>query len=247
MRNPIWNRDELILALELYFREPQARGSKTHPECAKLSALLNSLPFHREGRGDTFRNANGVGMKLSNFLRYDETYKGRGLSAGSQLEEEVWNTFAKDIPRLRATAAAIEAGAKELSDEGVRIDADQEVEAEEGRILAVVHQRRERSGKLPVQKKQRVLKEKGTLACEICSFDFAAVYGSLGDGFAECHHDKPVSSLKAGEKTKLVDLRIVCANCHRMLHRRRPWITVDALRDALVGGQHDRSAARGPI
>lgn len=69
MKNPKWARDELILALDLYFKEPHARGSKTHPEVIKLSEILNALPIH-EGMapGETFRNANGVGMKLSNLF-----------------------------------------------------------------------------------------------------------------------------------------------------------------------------------
>ena len=69
--------------------------------------------------------------------------------------------------------------------------------------------------------------------CEACGFDFEQTYGNLGKDFAECHHSKPVSELKPGEKTKLTDLRIVCANCHRMIHRVRPWKTVAQI-NALV-------------
>jgi hypothetical protein len=59
-----WTRDELILALDLYFKEPHARGSKSHPAVHELSEILNSLPIHsREIRGAVFRNPNGVGMK----------------------------------------------------------------------------------------------------------------------------------------------------------------------------------------
>ncbi len=79
-RNPDWTRDELILALDLYFREPAARGSKTHPAVIELSELLNTLPIHgRANRHEKFRNPSGVGMKLSNFLRYDSSYTGAGL------------------------------------------------------------------------------------------------------------------------------------------------------------------------
>ena len=92
MRNPKWTRDELILALDLYFKEPSARGSKTHPDVIKLSDILNALPIHEEiTPGETFRNANGVGMKLSNFLVYDPEYQGKGLERGSKLEQEVWD------------------------------------------------------------------------------------------------------------------------------------------------------------
>ena len=62
------------------------------------------------------------------------------------------------------------------------------------------------------------------------STDLSKTYGDLGEGFIECHHKVPVSELKPGAKTKLSDLAVLCANCHRMLHRRRPWLSVDELR-----------------
>ena len=49
MKNPNWTKDELILALELYFRDETSRGNKTHPEVIKLSQILNSLPIHSGG------------------------------------------------------------------------------------------------------------------------------------------------------------------------------------------------------
>jgi len=60
-----------------------------------------------------------------------------------------------------------------------------------------------------------------------------AEYGDHGDGFIECHHTKPVSELQVGEKTKLSDLALVCSNCHRMIHRKRPWLSVDGIRTLL--------------
>jgi 5-methylcytosine-specific restriction protein A len=238
MANPDWTRDELILALDLYFREPAARGSKSHPQCSNLSTLLNRLPIHAGQPHDaTFRNANGVGMKLSNFLKFDPTYTGKGLSAGSHLEEEVWKTFANDRPLLRKVAAAIAANAKELFDAGVRLgDEDEEEDsAEEGQLLLAAHKRRERNRALVTRRKIAALKATGKLACEVCTFDFHDQYGDVGRGFAECHHDVPLATLTPGQKTRSTDLRIVCANCHRMLHRSRPHLSVEALRARLKG------------
>jgi 5-methylcytosine-specific restriction protein A len=230
--NPDWSRDELILALDLYFRVPAARGSKTHPECIKLSQVLNALPIHRaQEHGETFRNANGVGMKLSNFLKYDPAYTGVGLTAGSHLEEEVWTTFSGDHAQLRKAAEAIVVGAKELSDEGIAVsDEEGDDEAEEGRILTAIHKRRERQPALVKKKKNQVFTKAGALKCEVCGFDFAVRYGEIGQGFAECHHGRAVCDLKPGDKTKLSELHIVCANCHRMLHRERPWLSVPELK-----------------
>jgi 5-methylcytosine-specific restriction enzyme A len=59
------------------------------------------------------------------------------------------------------------------------------------------------------------------------------VYGELGRGHAECHHTLPLSEAAFVRKTRLRDLAIVCANCHRMLHRGRPRISVEALRELM--------------
>lgn len=230
MRNPDWTRDELILALDLYFREPAARGSKTHPACTSLSTVLNSLPIHRgTPKGPTFRNPSGVGMKLSNFLKYDPTYFGKGLPAGSHAEEEVWDSFAHDLAKLSNTANSILAGAKELAISGIEADEEDEGSAE-GRILTRIHKMRERNSSLAKKKKKSVKDSTGLLECEVCKFDFAKNYGQLGVDFAECHHGIPISTLEPGGKTKLADLHIVCANCHRMLHRGKQWLSIDELK-----------------
>ncbi|VUF13576.1 HNH endonuclease [Methylobacterium dankookense] len=75
-----------------------------------------------------------------------------------------------------------------------------------------------------------ILNEHGALRCEACGFDFSARYGERGHGFIECHHTKPVSSLSAGERTKSQDLALLCANCHRMIHVARPWLSLSDLR-----------------
>jgi hypothetical protein len=44
---------------------------------------------------------------------------------------------------------------------------------------------------------------------------------------------RPVETLVEGATTKLEDLALVCANCHRMIHSRRPWLSVSAVRELL--------------
>jgi 5-methylcytosine-specific restriction protein A len=42
---PNWNRDELILALDLFFRANPIHTTEEHPETVKLSRVLNELPI----------------------------------------------------------------------------------------------------------------------------------------------------------------------------------------------------------
>lgn len=59
------------------------------------------------------------------------------------------------------------------------------------------------------------------LVCEVpgCGFDFEAVYGQLGEGFAEVHLLRSLSEMDGPALTTLADLAVVCANCRRMIHR----------------------------
>ena len=73
------------------------------------------------------------------------------------------------------------------------------------------------------------------LRCMACSFDFGKVYGERGAGYIEVHHLRPVSSLS--ERTRVdpkTDMAVVCANCHRMIHRRRDHIlSIEELRQII--------------
>jgi 5-methylcytosine-specific restriction protein A len=233
-RNPPWQRDELILALDLYFRLRPDTISKAHPEVAALSELLNKLPIHPD-RPDpgTFRNVNGTYMKLCNFLALDPDYRGKGLEAGGRLERVIWQEFAGDRVRLACLAEAIRkcylsvdpSGVAELAEEG---------EFPEGRVLYRLHRLRERNPALTRLAKERGMDERGRLLCAACAFDFAAVYGEVGRGFIECHHLLALADLLAERPTRLSDVALVCSNCHRMVHRRRPWLTMGNLTELIA-------------
>jgi 5-methylcytosine-specific restriction protein A len=240
-KNPTWVRDEIILALDLYFHLDPKRMSKTNPEIVSLSDLLNELPVHGAGRrNQKFRNPAGVHMKLRNFMRFDTKYSGRGLQRGGKLEEYVWKEFADDRAKLHAAAQAIKDTYKLfLSDPLTSVpDEDEEEVFPEGKILSRLHRFRERNANAVKRKKERTLAATGKLACEVCGFDFHKKYGELGYGYAECHHTTPLSLLNRESSTRLSDLAIVCANCHRMLHRSREWLTIVGLKQIIVNREH---------
>jgi hypothetical protein len=110
----------------------------------------------------------------------------------------------------------------------------------EGRRLLKLHKVRERKPQIVSRKKKAVLKATGLLLCEACEFDFAAAYGKLGKGFAECHHRLPLSDYDEEAPTRLEDLAIVCANCHRMLHRSRPMMKVEDLESLILQRRAER-------
>ena len=70
--------------------------------------------------------------------------------------------------------------------------------------------------------------------CEACDFDFEATYGSLGREYIECHHVAPLGGREQPTTSTTVrDVRMLCANCHRMVHRQRPPLLVEVLRSQL--------------
>ena len=238
LTNPDWNRDELILALDAYLQWKGMPPAKTSPEIQALSHSIGAIQGTLgTEKNPTFRNTNGVYMKLMNFRRFDPAFTSlgkAGLSRGNHLEEEVWQTFSSQPERLAHVAVTIRniVNSGEIADSTMRLE-DGMVEAIEGRIVTVLHYRRERAKHLVDRKKAQAIASDGTLSCEVCGFNFAMRYGGRGEGFIECHHTKAVETLGDGKPTRLSDLALVCANCHRMIHSKRPWLTLLELKGIL--------------
>ena len=231
-RNPKWTNDEHLLALNLYFESDGRMLDPSDEKVIELSNLLNSLPIHsQELRSEKFRNPVGVSMKLGNFRRLDPNIEGAGLQHGAVGEVTIWEKYLNNKSELKEIAEAIKDNIDVVSPPSSEDESDEEFE--EGKILTRIHKYRERKPSLTKKKKKKVLELTGILECEVCGFDFKEQYGDLGEGFAECHHTIPVSKLKKQQKTKLSDLSILCANCHRMIHRSKPMFSIVQLQELL--------------
>lgn len=228
-RTQAWLRDELILALDLYVKEGASPPSSS---LVTLSSLLRRITIESELADEpSFRSPGAVGLKLGNFMALDTP--GHGMPHGGTGDAEALREFAKDHARLSQTASAIADGIA-AGYPSPRDDVDDdpnESEAEEGRVLSGEHRWRERNAKLVKRKKEEAFKRDGRLTCEACGFDFAVAYGERGLGYVECHHTVPLHHLKTGTRTKLEDLALLCANCHRMVHARKGWLTLSELRE----------------
>ena len=97
-----------------------------------------------------------------------------------------------------------------------------------------LHRARERNSKVVALAKQRFLDKHGKLFCEVCKFDFESVYGPIGENFIEGHHTIPVSQMPLGYKTSPKEIALLCSNCHRMIHKKRPWLNMKQLQSLLV-------------
>jgi len=98
--------------------------------------------------------------------------------------------------------------------------------------MNVVKLVKERNKYLVNLAKQQWLKENnGTVSCAICSFSFDDTYGDVCKGYIEAHHILPISALTSDTIMKIKDLSPVCSNCHSVIHRYRPWLTINQLKD----------------
>ena len=232
-RNPNWSRDELIITLDFYLKHRDQIPDQSSEEITRLSGLLNRLGSQlHDVLSDNFRNANGVHMKLMNFLGLDPNNSAQGLKHASKSDREIWSELGSAPEKCDQLSRAIIAAIDELevqAENKTELD-DADFDAEEGRVVTRVHVRRERNRKIVEQKKKSIMRQQGFLKCEACGFRFDTTYGDRGSTFIECHHTKPVHEMRAGEKTKQSDLVLLCSNCHRMVHTKRPWLTLNEVR-----------------
>lgn len=77
------------------------------------------------------------------------------------------------------------------------------------------------------------------IKCHACCFDFENFYGEYGKDFIEIHHEKPVYQYNGDDIEKTItdaleNVKPICPNCHRMIHRRRKnLLTLKELRDLI--------------
>ena len=104
----------------------------------------------------------------------------------------------------------------------------------EGKEKLRTHLQRERNPKVIREAKQRFKAKHGRLFCQSCGFDFKEIYGEVGTDYIEGHHTKAVSELSEDSLTMIEDIALLCSNCHRMVHRKRPWLSMNDLKQILA-------------
>ncbi|MFD4541336.1 HNH endonuclease [Streptomyces bauhiniae] len=245
VKNPDWARDEIILACQLVMANGWRGLDANDQRVFELSGLLQLMPIHAEAdRNEKFRNPNRVAKKTFDIATRHPDYRGKPANGGA-LDVEVLNDFLAKPAEMTEAAQLIREGLATGDLQDLAPYQDEELDdysAPEGRLLMRRHRSRERNKALRKKKIIAVLRQGGRLACEACGFDFQEVYGDRGDGYIECHHVVPLH--EAGEsRTKLSDLALICANCHRMIHRQAPWPTPDELRTLI----ETRRASQNPV
>jgi len=236
--SPDWDWQEVVLACALVYENGWRELRTPDPKAQELSRVLRRLPIHPlSKRPDNFRSPDSVSRKTSDLATAHPGYPGRP-TRGGRTDKLVVGQFIADPTHMLDVATALRRGLEDgLFDDIVEatIPVVDDPESEEGGLLMRQYAKRERDPKLREAKIKQVRQSGRGLGCEVCGFDFEATYGDRGSGYVECHHIVPLHV--TGRRTvRLVDLVLICANCHRMIHRRRPWLRPEELRSLVLGG-----------
>lgn len=109
----------------------------------------------------------------------------------------------------------------------------------EGELIQKNSTARKRSAKLRKAAIDYYKAKDGELRCAVCGFSFQDTYGELGEDFIEMHHEKPLYQYEEEELESyfpraVQNMKPLCANCHRMIHRNRNQVlTVAQLKEII--------------
>jgi len=122
-----------------------------------------------------------------------------------------------------------------LSGQGDRNETEEEVRKAARSFAEGERGRREQS----FFKRNPALREEAIavhgLNCGGCGENFGAKYGPLGEGYIEIHHLNPLAERgDASVPTTVDDVLPLCANCHRVVHRKRPAVGIDELKRVIA-------------
>ena len=231
--NPNWTKDEIILALDLYLDCNGIIPSKNNKRVIELSKLLRDFPYHLEAaRKDSFRNPDGVLFKLQNIR---QVATGKGFGNVSNTDRRVWSELGSSPDNVKRLANLIRSNIKIAQSSEEQDEEDKDDEFIEGRLLTEIHKRKERNPKI----RKSLIKSRianGKLICDICGNCSMTKNVALEDATFEAHHLIPIS-ITNEHKTKLKNVALLCANCHRLLHRaisiEKRWLSIEEARQII--------------
>jgi hypothetical protein len=120
-------------------------------------------------------------------------------------------------PRVESRKAAITRRLKEMVKE--------QQEYLEGFKREVTRELRARNRSVVEEAKRRF-----GVTCVVCGFNFGNFYGPSAHGFIEGHHLEAMATYHGPRKVTASQIRPVCANCHRMLHRGKQLLSIERLK-----------------
>ena len=182
-----------------------------------IEAFEHSLKNARDAYDSHFENSTRIGWrdKERKPANFNKVAKGIFEKYSTKDRRTIWNDLKSNANKNIAKYESVieDLISIQLSENDTEI-----ISKTEGGKKVVVSYRYERNPSL----RNDAFKIHG-YDCAVCGFNFLKMYGTWGKGFGEVHHVEPLS-IKGEVKKQTnpkTDLIIVCANCHRMIHRKK--------------------------
>jgi len=110
-------------------------------------------------------------------------------------------------------------------------DLEEEITGKEGRLLTRIHAYKERDRTFAKRAKRHFkARNNGVLHCMACDLKPESLYDDRGERCIEAHHKVPIEELQPDSIVRVDDMAMVCASCHRVIHSRKPCLTIEEVR-----------------
>lgn len=198
------------LAEALYYKSYHGANRQIGDIGKKISENTNiTPPLYDIGRG----------LQPAYFLLIGEYFKNRGWV--------MWDELKSALLNLNIVANDDENSIGRLPTEEQKFD--EEKFFVEGKVMQTFVNRYERNQKA----RQECINHFGS-KCFICNFNFGEKYGSVAEGFIHVHHKKSLAEINSEYIVNPIqDLIPVCANCHSVIHLRKPQLSVEEMKQLL--------------
>ncbi|MBD2189898.1 DUF4357 domain-containing protein [Pseudanabaena mucicola] len=190
----------------------------------KLAKKGNCYEFIEDVEFDDVSPAASIIWGSNRNGRRDFTPNGKKVKIGQ-------NIRSVNKPTVFQTDSIKTVEAPTLVEQTVFKEENDELAFGEGKKVEQLHKLIERDKAVVDLAKKKAKERDPFLCCSVCGFSFLKKYG---EDFIEAHHIKPLSEITEEVETKVEDLAMVCSNCHRMLHRRKPWRSISELQSKIL-------------
>ncbi len=160
-----------------------------------------------------------IGVKVRELKESDEKIAGIRAFRGGPIQT-IYNITDSDARRLLKAAGVSDEVLSDLESETRTNEEKSFIEGEKRAAISTV-----RNAQLRID-----AKEKWGVKCYCCGFDFEEFYGSFAKGSAIVHHLEPFQANSKKRKATVKDVRVVCANCHYVLHKTNPPMRIEDLK-----------------
>ena len=241
MKRILWTRDELILVLDLYLNNRKTSYKLPTGTLARYSSYLKKIHGIEKNDSSDIRSPESVEIRLRNYASLDPYWLAQGKKGLQNSEtaafREIWAEFHEHPEDVSEIANEIKRALSSNDYILPKTNLDErKAKVFEGKQQLRSHYSRERKSQRKAKLKA-FMASYGSLFCEVCDDDYANYDEEVRAKVFEVHHNVPLAIAFHQVGTRLDDLSVLCANCHRAIHAYEEVPTVQQMREMLISNE----------